>query len=134
MATKVPLDNILSAIEGSNGNVSIIARKLKVSRPTVYKYLKQFTTAQEAYDDERYKLADALESAILREALGEVDKFTGQYTRVPNLTALIFVCKSHPEMRRRGWREGADVRVRMDNVDFSKLSDEELEAIARGEG
>jgi transposase-like protein len=128
MATKRPLDDILAAIEGSNGNVSIVARKLSVSRQTIYSYLKQYRTAQEALDDERAKIADVIESTLMREALGNPEKKIA-----PNITALIFVAKAHPEMRKRGWREGADVRI-SGHIDVSKLPDDELERLARGEG
>lgn len=130
-----PLDDVLGAIEGSNGNVSLIAKKLGCTRQTVYNHMKRWKSVEDAIRDERRKVADAIESTLLREALGIPDpKSPGAYLRPPNITALIFVAKAHPEMRARGWREGADVRVRLDNVDFSKLSDDELEAIARGEG
>lgn len=123
-----PLDDVLGAIENSNGNVSLIAKRLNCTRQTVYNHMKRWKSVEDAIRDERRKVADAIESTLLREALGDP---TRQIP--PNITALIFVAKAHPEMRARGWREGADVRVKVDNVDFSKLSDEELEAIARGE-
>lgn len=124
-----PLDDVLGAIEGSNGNVSLIAKKLGCTRQTVYNHMRRWKSVEDAIRDERRKVADAIESTLLREALGDPQRGVA-----PNTAVLIFVAKAHPEMRARGWREGADVRVKWGNVDFSKLTDEELEAIARGEG
>lgn len=131
--TKRPLDDVLDAIRDSRGNVSAVARRLGVTRRTVYNYLAAWKGAQEALDDERAQVGDAIETTLLSMALGKRSSDGSHWIVEPNVACLIFAAKSHPEMRKRGWRESADLRI-SGNFDPSKYSDDELQRIAEGGG
>lgn len=66
---KVTLAQVLEAIRESNGNKSLIAKRLRVSRPTLYGYLRKWATAQEAYDNEVALVLDLVESVVLEDSL-----------------------------------------------------------------
>lgn len=59
------LDEVVKAITGSGGIKTVIASRLGVSRPTVDAYLKRWSTAQDAYEQELEQNKDLAESVIL---------------------------------------------------------------------
>lgn len=66
--------DVIAAIEGSDGIKSVIARRLKVHRNTVNRYLDRYASAQEAYDEEVERIGDVAESVVIKSIKdGEVD-------------------------------------------------------------
>ncbi len=63
--TKRSLEDVLEAIRGSHGIKTVIAAKLRVSRPTVNGYLQRWTTARVAYEGEAKTILDLAESIIV---------------------------------------------------------------------
>lgn len=58
------LDDMLAAIRGSRGYVTVIARRLGVSRRHAHRLLNQWASAQDALHDEREERKDWIESKI----------------------------------------------------------------------
>lgn len=77
--TKVTRQQVIEAIRESNGNISLIAKRLRVSRPTVYGYLEKWATVQEAYDNETSLVLDLLETLVLQDALVHGNVKTGMW-------------------------------------------------------
>lgn len=104
------VDDVAKALIASRGMVSHAARALGCTRATVYNYINKHPTVKAALDDARASLGDRIESTLLYEAMGVQEKdakgeLTGRYTREPNISALIFLAKTHPAMRQRGYAE-----------------------------
>lgn len=101
---------VAKALIASRGMVTHAARALGCDRKTIYNYINQHPTVKAALDDARANLGDQIETTLLHEALGvqEKDKdgkLTGRYSREPNIASLIFLAKTHPAMRQRGYAE-----------------------------
>jgi hypothetical protein len=62
---KRSLDQVLKAIKGSDGVKRVIADKLRVCRNTLDNYLREWATAQKAYDAECEGLLDIAESVVV---------------------------------------------------------------------
>lgn len=63
---KRTLEQVLEAIDGSDGIKAVIARRLGVTRPTVDAYLKRWKTAQQAYEQANDAFLDLAESLVVR--------------------------------------------------------------------
>ena len=78
MSTKYDKETVLDAIRGtgpfanrgkpqsSGGVVVTIARRLGVTRQTVYSYMSKWVSVQKAVDDEREAMLDMAEGALYR--------------------------------------------------------------------
>jgi len=102
---------IIDQIEGSGGFITTIANRLGVARQTVYKALERYPTAKEAIADEKDKLIDMAEGAMM------------QKIKAGDNTMIIFFLKT--QAKGRGYIEkqqieqsgGIDVRVIYENSD-----------------
>jgi len=102
MSQRYTAAQVAQAIVDADGIVTHAAKRLGCTRKTVYRYIEKYVTVQDALRDSRSVVADKIESTLLSEALGSrLDN--GQYEREPNTAALIFVAKTHPAMRARGY-------------------------------
>jgi predicted transcriptional regulator len=63
--TKKTREEVIAAIAGSGGVKTTIASRLGVTRQTVSSYLSQWTSAQEAYDDECKGTSDIARSIVI---------------------------------------------------------------------
>ena len=63
--TKKTREEVLAAIVGSGGVKTTIASRLGVTRQTVSAYLLQWTSVQEAYDDECRGTSDIARSIVI---------------------------------------------------------------------
>ena len=79
------------------GNISEVARELKVARSSVYRRMKKFPELQKVHDQEKERMLDRVEAAMYREALAG------------NITALIFTLKT--QGRHRGWNERQELSI-----------------------
>lgn len=62
-------DNVIQLIREKRGNLSAVARELKVSRPTLYKYLESRTTVQDALEEARETMLDEAEAKLYEKVL-----------------------------------------------------------------
>lgn len=84
---------MIEAIKGSGGLVSVVARRLGCSRATVYRYCDRYPSVREALEDEREVLLDAAEKGLfdaveggeldaIMFALRTLGKYRGYHFRV----------------------------------------------------
>lgn len=62
-------ETIIKAIKGSRGIKSVAARKLKISRNTLDKYIKQNDEIRAAYEEECETLLDSAENILFDKAI-----------------------------------------------------------------
>jgi hypothetical protein len=115
--TKHTAPDVIAAIQGSAGIKSSIAKRLGVNRLTVDTYLKRWKAVQDAYDEECEGIIDMTESTVLK-AIKEGDVGTAKWY-------LAHKAKSRGYVSRQQIEHSGQIDVR-------SLTDEELEAIARG--
>jgi hypothetical protein len=128
-APKRDLDSVLTAIRGSDGIKTIIAKRLKVTRQTVDNYLGRWAKAREAYAQEVEGVLDLSESVVIRNiklALGKQND---------NLLADSTDARWYLTMKgnARGYAKSSRMQHVLGQVDFSTLTDEQLAKIAAGE-
>ena len=71
---KYTAEQMVEAIRGSGGLVSIVARRLGCSRATVYRYVSRFPAVAEALESEREVLLDVAEAGLFdRVDAGDLD-------------------------------------------------------------
>lgn len=109
---KTTVADILPLIESNRGNVAGIARHLGVSRGTIWNRCNESPTLMQALTDAREAMIDNAESMLYKKVLEG------------STPELIFFLKT--QGRRRGYFEKQEIDL---NVDFTKLSDEELQQI-----
>jgi hypothetical protein len=97
---------IAQALRESRGMPTIAARKLGCSYQTIRRAIKDTQYVAEVCDEAREQLADTAESTLALMAFGKRDrKKPDRWEIEPNITALIFLCKTHPALRARGYTE-----------------------------
>ena len=107
-------EQMIEAIQGSQGFVTTIAKKIGCPRSTVYRYIKNYATVAQAIQDERDKMKDFAEGQLFKNIQDGKE------------TSLIFYLKT--QAKDRGYVERQEVY----NLDLSSLSDEQLEILANG--
>lgn len=102
---------MIDALIATRGMKTVAAKRLGCAYNTVVRYINKYPTVKAALDETKEELGDSIESTLLAEALGQkkIDPATGrplkEWEREPNITALIFLAKTHPSMRERGYGE-----------------------------
>jgi hypothetical protein len=84
-------DRAAAAIKGSKGFITTIAKRLKCSRPTVYRLLEEYPELKQALTDERETQTDHVESKLFDQI------------NQGNITAIIFYLKT--QAKHRGYIE-----------------------------
>jgi DNA transposition AAA+ family ATPase len=115
--TKIVVADVEPLVNEYKGNVAAIARKLGVSRSTVWAKVQDSAPLQKMLEDARETRIDNAESMLDKKIL-EGDT-----------TALIFFLKT--QGRRRGYSEKVDSTNY--TLDLSQLTDEQLERLSNGE-
>lgn len=105
------------AITEAQGLISVAARRLGVSRSSVYNAINRHPTVAEAAEDARERTTDLAEGKLYSK-INEGD-----------ITAIIFYLKT--QGKARGYVERQE-RVHSGSIDLKSLTDEELEALADG--
>lgn len=109
---KYDTEKLVILIGKHHGNVSAVAKAMKCSRQTIHTYAKDNEAISQALQDAREEITDIAESKLLT-AIKSGEAW-----------AVCFYLKT--QGRGRGYVE-KQINV---NVDMSKLSDDELRAIA----
>lgn len=65
MAEKFTAQQMIDAIRGSRGIKSVAARRLGCVRQTVDRYIRDYPTVREVYEEERESLVDLAEAKLL---------------------------------------------------------------------
>lgn len=116
---KLTKDEVLLAIQGSGGFITNIAKRLRVSRPTLYKFLKQYPDVAEMIYDEKEALKDFAEFQLY------------ELIKEKHPAAIFFFLKT--QAKERGYIERSDVYVegRVETLNLAAISDKELMTLAR---
>jgi hypothetical protein len=98
----------------SGGNLSSIAKRLNVTRQTVYNYKSRWKTVNDAINDEKETMLDFTENQLFKQV------------QAGNITAIIFTLKTlgknrgYVERQEITGKDGTDLyRVNWDEVDGS---------------
>lgn len=102
---KRELEQILAGIKDSNGIMSVMASRLGIAVSTLYNYRNQYPEVRAAIEDERERLKDIVESALLKQI------------KADNLTAIIFYLKT--QAKDRGYIERVEIEG---NVNISIIN------------
>lgn len=109
MSTKYTAEQVADAITQANGMVTHAARVLGCTRKTIYNYLERYVTVRDALEDCRENAGDRIESTLYAIAVGRPTRDGKSWEVEPNVSALIFLAKTHPAMRKRGYAERTEV-------------------------
>ncbi len=96
---------MITALRASRGMITVAARRVGCSYNTMRRYIDKYATVKQAFDEIKQSLGDDIETTLLSQAMGVRDRETGAYIQEPNVTALIFLAKTHPVLRERGYGE-----------------------------
>lgn len=111
-------EQVIGLIDELSGNLTAVAKRLKCSRPTLYKFVKAHPTVQDALDSAREVMLDNAESSLYRNALNG------------DTTALIFFLKT--QGKKRGYVErvestGPGGKPIQTETRYIEMSDDELD-------
>lgn len=95
---KITVERFETALTGTYGNLSVIARKLNVSRTTLYKWLEQNKEAAEKLQDVRESFDDNVESILQKKLIEGDSRMLEFYART--------------RLKKRGYSESFDINVR----------------------
>ncbi len=108
-------DEVLSAIKGSAGIVSTIAKNLKCDWHTAKSYIDSYENCKKAYSDEEEKVLDLAESKLI-EAINKGDSQMIKY---------LLATKG----KKRGFTEKTDIDLNVDggiNIIYADEQDKKL--------
>ncbi|MFW6130356.1 MAG: helix-turn-helix domain-containing protein [Atribacterota bacterium] len=116
---KINLKRFKNALENTRGIKSLIAKRLGVTRLTVYNYLEKNPKAREMYEEEAEKTQDLAESTLNRK-IQEGD-----------MSAVKIALLNHKRGRERGYGEKTEIEhstgkegFRIDAEEISKIWEE----------
>lgn len=101
---KYTAQQIIDALIQARGMKTVAARNLGCDYNTIVRYINTYATVKQALDETLESLGDNVESTLLAKALGRRDA-KGDWIEPPDTACLIFLAKTHPSMRRRGYAE-----------------------------
>lgn len=96
---------MIEALQKSNGMITYAADYLGCAYNTVRRYIDNYPTVKEAFEDSKTRMGDRVESTLYTIAVGKPTRDGKGWEIEPNVTALIFLAKTHPAMRQRGYAE-----------------------------
>lgn len=99
---------MIDALTEAKGMKTVAARKVGCSYTTIQRYIDDYPTVKQAWLDAQETMADQVELTLYNQALGTRDE-KGEYKQYPNITALIFLAKTHPALRKRGYAERQEI-------------------------
>lgn len=116
--SRLSAKKVAAELRRTRGMVAVAARSLGCNRSTVYDYIRKYASVREARDEAREFTTDTAELKLY-EAIQAGDPWAVQ-----------FYLKT--QGKDRGYTERTELQ-HSGALDVSSLSDEELEAIARGD-
>lgn len=106
---KFSVDDMITAIKANSGMITHVADSMGCSYNTVRNYMKKYPTVAQAMTDAKTRMADRIETTLYSIAVGKPAKGGNGWEQEPNVTALIFLAKTHPAMRERGYAERQEI-------------------------
>ena len=107
----------IEAVKGTGGVISAVADRVGCSWHTAKKYIEQYATVKEAWENERHKITDKARHNIIK-AIGEGD---------------LQMSKWWLQMMDEEFVPQAKLDAFVRNLDFGTLTRQQLERIADGE-
>ncbi len=135
---KFTAEQVIEAINKTRGMITYTAEYLDCAPNTVRRYIEKYVTVANAMDEAKERLADNVENTLYDVAIGKRNK-DGSFSVDPNVTALIFLAKTHPALRKRGYMEANRTEIAnaddkpfevKTTIDIAGMSDDELRALA----
>lgn len=121
--TKILVSDVEPLIEECKGNVAVMARRLGVSRGTIWNRLQESPTLMARLSDAREAKIDDAEDTLFEKA------------KAGDVACLIFLLKT--QGRTRGYSERYEVehsgKIDVGQLDYSAMTREQLLRIAAGE-
>lgn len=106
---KYTKQQMINAIVQSKGMLTRAAAGLGCGYNTIRRYIDKHPDIKAAYEETRYQMADTIETTLYSIAIGRPAPDGKTWEQEPNVTALIFLAKTHPAMRERGYAERQEV-------------------------
>jgi hypothetical protein len=118
---KFTKEQMVDALIAAKGMKTIAARRLGCDFNTVTRYIDKYACVREALETAKQSMGDNIESTLLNQALGTRNE-DGTWKQEPNTSALIFIAKTHPAMRERGYGEVHKMEHTGEGGDVIRLS------------
>lgn len=96
---------MIDALIAKKGMKTIAARYLGCDYKTLQRYIEKYPTVHQAWAESQEVTGDQVETVLLNQALGVLNDNGVGWKQEPNVSALIFLAKVHPAMRKRGYGE-----------------------------
>lgn len=106
---KLTAEETIAALKETRGMITYAARRLGVAYNTIRRMIDTYPTVKAAYDEFQEQIADDIELTSLSMALGKKSADGKSWEQEPNVTLLIFLSKTHPALRKRGYAERQEV-------------------------
>ena len=122
-------DDFIIAIKGSGGVIAVIAQRVGCAWNTAEKYMKTFPTVKRAWEDEKEITNDYAESVVTRniQIALKLQQETNQVVDSSDAKWLL------SRRRRDEYSEKFDIGGLLRLIDYSKLTDEQLSRLERGD-
>lgn len=121
-------EDFIKAIQGSGGIISVIASRVGCQWHTAKKYIEEYTTVKQAYDNECEQIIDISESVVIGNIKYAAKLQADAKIPVDSGDAKWWLTKKG---KGRGFGDKLDIDLK--SFDITKLSTEQLERIAKGE-
>lgn len=112
-------EQVITAVKEAGGNVALACHNLGISRGTMYVYMRKYPEIKEILDNAREQTIDQVEHVLIDKALeGEA-------------WAVKFYLMT--QAKHRGYTERIDTTRTTINIDYNKLTEEQLRRLVEGE-
>lgn len=136
--TRYKVEDFIQPLRKANGMRTIAAKLIGCDYKTLVSWVKKSPTLQDLEAELRGGLGDQIESTLLAVALGQQSDDKKSWTIEPNVTALIFLAKTHPAMRDRGYverhehtgKDGEPIVKHEHHINYSQLDEDTLRKLA----
>lgn len=105
---KFTADQMIAALKKARGMKTIAARALGCDYKTVVRYIEKYATVKQAFEEAQEEMADQVELTLFNQAMG-VRGEDGEYKQYPSWQLLMFLARTHPALRKRGYAERQEI-------------------------
>lgn len=124
MPEQFTVEQMLAAIRGCAGIPQVVATRLHCNRMTVLNYMRRYPILQEAFLQEREGAVDMAEAAVFKAIQGDPERDIA-----PDIPTARWLLEQIGNTRGYGKHSRLDIVA----LNLSRLSDDQLARIARGE-
>lgn len=124
---KRTLEEVLEAIDGSDGIKLTVATRLKVDRGTFDNYLERWATARDKFEEEKWNSLDLAKSVVMRNVTLAYNQQADADRPVDSTDAKWILAHLHPDFKTTQRTEIAGVEGQPLEINNFSLSDEQVE-------